>query len=481
MAGRQAPIRAPQPKQPAGSPSSRGAQAPAQAGRCLGAASQLAAVRRTLRQGHTFQLQAGGKPAGAEPAAANRTGLPDGLKAGVEVLSRISLDGVKVHYNSSKPAQLNAHAFAQGRYIHLAPGQERHLPHETWHVVQQAQGRVKPTLQLKGGVLVNDDKGLEYEADVMGARALARAPRRQSAADRAESPQSRFPINAGATVAGQMPVQRVVYPDLNAMWAGLQVGVTQAAIEQIIGADAALLQIYHDVAQRLPNMDFILTPGRVPEAAMGPNPGAVPTYDINYDLRANLAPPWDDPHRYVGAILHEMMHVASALQYATGAPGHSLGHMANANLLPAGGAPVEFAELGLTAAQRTDPVMGSTAQQNIMEHNWDTFDVEATLDLNEGRLNQAQFNWIRSRSDYARAIRLVHYDTVLTDVLYYMQAEQIAQTRSYAYAHRMLTEANGRRLTRIGPVQAIPRAPLPPPPAPTLTWWQWFTQWCRGR
>jgi hypothetical protein len=61
----------------------------------------------------------------------------------------MSMDNVKVHYKSSKPAQLNAHAYAQGADIHLAPGQEKHLPHEAWHVVQQAQGRVKPTMQMK--------------------------------------------------------------------------------------------------------------------------------------------------------------------------------------------------------------------------------------------------------------------------------------------------------------------------------------------
>lgn len=102
----------------------------------------------------------------------NNTGLPDNLKTGVENLSGISLDGVKVHRNSDKPAQLNAHAYAQGTDIHVAPGQEKHLPHETWHVVQQAQGRVKPTMQMKQGIPVNDDAGLEHEADVMGARAL---------------------------------------------------------------------------------------------------------------------------------------------------------------------------------------------------------------------------------------------------------------------------------------------------------------------
>ena len=102
----------------------------------------------------------------------NDTGLPNNLKSGIENLSGHSMDDVKVHYNSSQPAQLNAHAYAQGSDIHIASGQEKHLPHEAWHVVQQKQGRVKPTLQMKGKVNINDDKGLENEADVMGAKAI---------------------------------------------------------------------------------------------------------------------------------------------------------------------------------------------------------------------------------------------------------------------------------------------------------------------
>ena len=102
----------------------------------------------------------------------NNTGLPDTLKSGIEGLSGVSMDDVKVHYNSPKPARLQAHAFAQGTDIHMAPGQDKHLPHEAWHVVQQKQGRVKPTRQMKGKVNVNDDVGLEKEADVMGVKAL---------------------------------------------------------------------------------------------------------------------------------------------------------------------------------------------------------------------------------------------------------------------------------------------------------------------
>mgnify|MGYP001131637463 CR=1 FL=1 len=102
----------------------------------------------------------------------NNTGLPDNLKSGIENLSGYSMDDVKVHYNSDKPAQLQAHAYAQGADIHLGSGQEKHLPHEAWHVVQQKQGWVKPTMQMHGKVNINDEESLEKEADVMGRKAM---------------------------------------------------------------------------------------------------------------------------------------------------------------------------------------------------------------------------------------------------------------------------------------------------------------------
>jgi hypothetical protein len=84
----------------------------------------------------------------------------------------MSLDHVRVHYNSDKPEQYGAHAYAQGSDVHLAPGQEHHLPHELGHVVQQAQGRVSATRQMKGAAL-NDDPGLEAEATQLGKQAQA--------------------------------------------------------------------------------------------------------------------------------------------------------------------------------------------------------------------------------------------------------------------------------------------------------------------
>lgn len=105
-------------------------------------------------------------------ASANQTGMPDNLKHGVEQLSGMDMSDVRVHYNSSAPSQVNALAYAQGTDIHVAPGQEQHLPHEAWHVVQQKQGRVQPTMQLENGVSVNDNEGLENEATVLGNKAM---------------------------------------------------------------------------------------------------------------------------------------------------------------------------------------------------------------------------------------------------------------------------------------------------------------------
>ena len=101
----------------------------------------------------------------------NNTGMPDNLKSGIESLSGFSMDDVRVHYNSSKPATVQALAYTQGTDIHVAPGQEKHLPHEAWHVAQQMAGRVSPTTNING-MPVNDNAALEQEADVMGEKAV---------------------------------------------------------------------------------------------------------------------------------------------------------------------------------------------------------------------------------------------------------------------------------------------------------------------
>jgi hypothetical protein len=135
-------------------------------------ASHLLQLQRTHGNRYVQRLIAQAR--GPEPAreqSANPTGLPDALKSGIEQLSGLSMEDVRVQYNSAAPARFDALAYTQGATIYMAAGQERHVPHEAWHVVQQAQGRVRPTGHV-AGVALNDKHDLEHEAEVMGKKAL---------------------------------------------------------------------------------------------------------------------------------------------------------------------------------------------------------------------------------------------------------------------------------------------------------------------
>jgi uncharacterized protein DUF4157 len=106
-----------------------------------------------------------------EQNSANGQTLPGPLCHHVESLSGMSLNDVRVHYNSAIPTHLNALAYTQGTNIHVGPGHEHHLPHEAWHVVQQRQGRVR-TAPLAEGLAADGDSTLEREADAVGDRAM---------------------------------------------------------------------------------------------------------------------------------------------------------------------------------------------------------------------------------------------------------------------------------------------------------------------
>lgn len=87
----------------------------------------------------------------------NKAGLPDNLKTGIENLSSYSMDDVKVHYNSNKPAQLHAHAYAQGTDIHVAPGQENIYLMRYGMWCNRSRERLKPTLKVGDKLNINDN------------------------------------------------------------------------------------------------------------------------------------------------------------------------------------------------------------------------------------------------------------------------------------------------------------------------------------
>lgn len=108
--------------------------------------------------------------------AKSNTGMPEKVQAKMEKSFGADFSDVKIHADSSKASDIGAQAFAQGNNIHMAPGKyspnsqsgQELLGHELTHVVQQREGRVQATTQAKG-IPVNDDAGLEKEADNFGA------------------------------------------------------------------------------------------------------------------------------------------------------------------------------------------------------------------------------------------------------------------------------------------------------------------------
>lgn len=180
-------------------------------------------------------------------SSSGSTSLPVHLRSGLESLSGTNLSGVRVHYNSSKPAQLNALAYTQGQDIYVGQGQEKYLPHEGWHAVQQAQGRVTPITQIKG-VSVNDDENLEQEADVMGGKALQMAR-----TERAQVRSHDTPVQKKGDVA--QCVAPAVFLGLGAAeWIAL------GAAGYVVASDA-VNQASGDVSYSFDEMEGVLLPG----------------------------------------------------------------------------------------------------------------------------------------------------------------------------------------------------------------------------
>jgi hypothetical protein len=322
----------------------------------------------------------------------NHTGLPDSLKTGVEALSGFSLSDVRVHYNSPQPAQLSALAYAQGSDIHVAPGQERHLPHEAWHVVQQKQGRVQPTLQAKG-VPINDDAALEREADVMGGRASA---------------WSEQGIEAGA-LASRSPLRPMQF--------------TTDTVLQAIWPFDWLIEKYHDY-RRLGALNEVLqeaiTTMGLPNVAINAHgtsevayPGVV---GGNYQVRINPNDPVPgrhtdvvaDPDKMMTGILHELTHVAVDQGYG----GANVGRPAAAppqNLQIRNDA-VETAALDATGL-RLDAIFAGDNLIPALERNF-----------------------IQGRLDYMRMNSTTEFDTVANDVLYYLHLKGVPARSEFSKA-----------------------------------------------
>jgi hypothetical protein len=229
------------------------------------------------------------------------------------------------------------------------------------------------------------------------------------------------------------PVQRVIYPNMNAMWAAVSPGFNLAHVT----GDSALSHLYGDAAARLPRTDFVQVAGRQPEVTAQAAPPAVAPFRLDWDTAAatGLAP---DVH--AGYIIHELAHAAS---------GEMFRHRGNLQ------GPLTFASVNLPAqAGAVNPATGTTANQDVslnaqtatLASNWQDLDAEVQADDADQVFTAAQLQHITMRTGYAVFLQPEsHNETVLGDLLYWMQSQGLTDTRTYRFARRMLREANDRR------------------------------------
>ena len=237
-------------------------------------------------------------------------------------------------------------------------------------------------------------------------------------------------IAPSAGLARTAHIQRVIYPDMTAMWAAVHPGFNMAPIN----ADRTLRALYSDAAAQLPHADFVQVPGQAPQISATPHAAA--PYRVEWDTAVALGL---DPAYFQGAIIHELAHAASSRQYTR--------HGADQNELV-------WANLNLPAAVgAVDPANGLAPNQSdvlrrqmrTIDANWTDLENLAAADHQSNAIPQADYQHIDSRINYALATTFVHNDTVLGDLIYYMQAKQLAGTATYRFARRMLKEANDRR------------------------------------
>lgn len=113
----------------------------------------------------------------APAATGSGKALPADVRAKMEGSFGADFSAVRIHEGPHVLA-MGARAYAQANDLHFAPGEyqpdstsgQELIGHELAHYRQQSEGRVQATTQAKG-LAVNDDAGLEREADEMGAKA----------------------------------------------------------------------------------------------------------------------------------------------------------------------------------------------------------------------------------------------------------------------------------------------------------------------
>ena len=359
----------------------------------------------------------------------NNTGMPDNLKAGIESLSGFSMDDVRVHYNSPKPATVQALAYTQGTDIHVAPGQEKYLPHEAWHVAQQMAGRVSPTTNING-MPVNDNTALEHEADVMGERALQRKVMECSTT-----------LQKGNC---DHIVQCMSWEDISLSWADIsqrfnlddsacsrvaELGYINPALAEWMHDALGACQYVNHVDNNSPN--YQSTTDTIYGSDRAGYPGKL---DPDTKLRDEMK---------VITILHELMHTAvrnGAYQKNNGV---------NNKVIIWGDQRKDYNRNAHNSNIEDWNVSANNNRELATQFRFLLMNAQRLKDIciqeMPSRTTSETLIIIETRISHLLNCPCVEYDAVLGDLVYYMMRKGLTRTRTYNYANILLEDANKRR------------------------------------
>lgn len=110
--------------------------------------------------------------------------LPEDLQTNMEHSLGHDFSNVNIQKDSQEAADMHARAFTKGDSVHFARGEfdphseqgKNLIGHEFTHVAQQRSGAVQPTRIMGKGLQLNDNQGLEHEADHFGRKAAKGDP-----------------------------------------------------------------------------------------------------------------------------------------------------------------------------------------------------------------------------------------------------------------------------------------------------------------
>lgn len=274
------------------------------------------------------------------------------------------------------------------------------------------------------------------------ARGLAAQPEPQARASVEPTGRVAAPRVARAPRRGSV-VQRVVYPDVDTLLTAALGGPGP----DVTAFDPSLADLFAEAGEQLPLTDVVAN-ANLPRAAVAvPTPLAAQPYRLEYN------PGTADQNWLVSSMLHELIHVATATTYRFGGAAVPNPWL-NLNLPP-----------GLAGGALNTEI---ETQQDVLEENLD--DLEHVL-AGDNTLTVGMQNHLDERIDYSRAASFVHYDTVLADMMAYMELNNATGGPTFAFLRRMVRESTDRR--RVDPWWGTKRARRVERNAAFYEFWKW--------